>query len=325
MKKWIFDSYLSVDQKSKVFYKYKAPKAYQLTISCLAKSSDDVSLTFSGEKTATRSFSLSLSQLRSADASGIDENLLSTQFIALVVSYESNFGETLRPTNPPSPSPSPSSTSSDKSQPHSLKEMLLQTPLESESRQQPPSMNARVSLEAQDIPRLTPPLIQSNHNRGDFSQGPQNRGSIGDRDLNPYGDILISPHSGGLGRLGGLNPFPENGGNLVGPNHPMFREEGSGFYIGDNRHGGGAGYYPPDYPPLPTARFDPYGPVTGPNGPNFGISGQPPSFLPPGVQPSPAAIDPNTGAAAGKKPHTPGEPNPDHLKPPSENNDSMFG
>ena len=106
---------------------------------------------------------------------------------------------------------------------------------------------------------------------------------------------------------------------------------GGGFYIDtDNRYGGGAGYGGP----LPSARFDPYGPVTGPNGPNFGISGQPPSFLPPGVQPPSAYIDPNAGAGAaaggagggvGKKPHTPGEPNPDHLKPPSENNDSTFG
>jgi len=99
---------------------------------------------------------------------------------------------------------------------------------------------------------------------------------VGDGDLNPYFPMMP----------GGLGPIQPGGtGSLVGPNHPIFGPQG------DVQSGRG----PFPIPGLPQPRFDPYGPVAGPHGPNFGNIG----------------MGPNRGRA-------PGEPDPDHLRPPDD-------
>ena len=79
---------------------------------------------------------------------------------------------------------------------------------------------------------------------------------------------------------GGMLPNPA-AGNLVGPDHPLF---------------GLPSQRDPGYPGLPQPRFDPFGPVAGSNGPNFGGNSFDPRYPRPGQEP--------------------GGPDPDHLKPP---------
>lgn len=100
-------------------------------------------------------------------------------------------------------------------------------------------------------------------------------GGVGSSDLNPAGvpDFDHRPQA---------FPSPEGGGSLVGPGHPLFGGDPSGLRDRD------PGY--PAFPRAPQPRFDPYGPVPGANGPDFG----------PGIPGRPF----------------PGEPEPDHLKPP---------
>ena len=96
---------------------------------------------------------------------------------------------------------------------------------------------------------------------------------VGDNDLNPAGvpDFDRRPQI--------IDPL--GGGNLVGPGHPLFGGDPSGLGQRD------PGY--PAFPRAPQPRFDPYGPVPGANGPDF-------------------------GQGPGRVPF--GEPEPDHLKPP---------
>ncbi len=107
---------------------------------------------------------------------------------------------------------------------------------------------------------------------------------VGESDLNPAGvpDFDRRPQI--------IDPL--GGGNLVGPGHPLFGGGSSGL---DRRD---PGY--PAFPRAPQPRFDPYGPVPGANGPDFGQGpgrvpcGEPePDHLkPPGV-PDPLQVDPN--------------------------------
>lgn len=96
------------------------------------------------------------------------------------------------------------------------------------------------------------------------------------------------------------------GGSLVGPNHPMFRDpqnlspEGYPQY-----YPGFGGMYP---------RFDPLGPIVGPNNDiDFGLD-----LLPPGAGMIPGRGLGGRFAGRGRGRHNnfPGEPGPDHLRPP---------
>ena len=143
--------------------------------------------------------------------------------------------------------------------------------------------------------------------------------NVGGADLNPFstGGIHIGPGSGGLAG-GPLGPMPGSG-SLVGPDHPMFDPslyEGDGGSAGMGSGGGVFG--PPEY--LPQPRFDPYGPVTGPNRGvdvgNVGVDsrGRP---VPMGPIGGPAGRGRGRGGRGQHPPHAfPGEPNPDHFKPP---------
>ena len=99
------------------------------------------------------------------------------------------------------------------------------------------------------------------------------------------GDFAGDLHPPGIGDFMG-----NGGGNLMGPNHPMFGGSGSGMT------GGGFGMRP---------RFDPFGPPGGPQDPT------PEEPQPPTRRPPPGGF---------------GDPNPDHLRPPNNlnNNNNMF-
>lgn len=104
----------------------------------------------------------------------------------------------------------------------------------------------------------------------------------------PPGDFADDLVPGGLGGHGFGNP--NMGGNLMGPNHPVFHGGMSG--VGPNS---GFGMKP---------RYDPIdGPPGGPTDPNN--------------------PDLNNGGNPRGRRH-PGEPNPDHLRPPSNLNNNMF-
>jgi hypothetical protein len=128
--------------------------------------------------------------------------------------------------------------------------------------------------------------------------------SIGERDLNPFPENNIF-----------RNPYPSIDtnyqGNLIGPDHPYFFPQNTDPFAGQGSEiGPGHPYfYPPNSNPfpdstLPQPRFDPFGPVVGPNGPDFGNNGM---------------IGRGRGRGRGNIiPRTfPGEPNPDHFRPPS--------
>lgn len=104
-------------------------------------------------------------------------------------------------------------------------------------------------------------------------------------------DRDLMPGSGGV---------DDPAGNLMGPNHPAF----GGPAIGS---GGGYGMRP---------RFDPYGPPGGPTDPrnldpnrNIGPNDPRNPQLPRQPRPPPGG---------------PGEPNPDHERPPNDLNNNMF-
>lgn len=131
--------------------------------------------------------------------------------------------------------------------------------------------------------------------------------SIGDRDLNPFPDNNIFRH-----------PYPSIDmnyqGNQIGPDHPyFFPPNANPFPDQGNEIGPGHPYFfPPNSSPfpdstLPQPRFDPFGPVVGPNGPDFGNNGM-------------IGRGRGRGRGNGNIPRTfPGEPNPDHFRPPNSN------
>lgn len=157
-----------------------------------------------------------------------------------------------------------------------------------------------------------------------------NPASVGSFDLNPFPSAISIGASrgagGGGGGLGGLH----GGGSLVGPEHPMFRgtyppagADGSGLGIG----GLPTGPRPwmdvdPDpnrdvrFPLLPKPRYDPTGPVLGPHtdisGEDEDFSGEDPMFRR-------ARGRGRGGRGAGSFNLFPGEPGPDHFKPPGWN------
>lgn len=116
-----------------------------------------------------------------------------------------------------------------------------------------------------------------------------------------------TPRFPGVG-MGDLHPtfpgaapqgMPDYGqGSLVGPNHPLFMPA-MGGYPSDHR---GAPGWPAG---APRPRFDSFMPVPGPNGPDFGLQ-------------NPTGFGPN-GEMRGMRRRVPGEPNPDHLRPPGNN------
>lgn len=110
----------------------------------------------------------------------------------------------------------------------------------------------------------------------------------------PPGDFAGDFMPGGLmdPGFGGGRAFPP--GNLMGPDHPMFQGGGSGL-SGVGPHSG--------YGMKP--RFDPFGPPGGPTEPfHVGDPSKSKTKVPPGGM---------------------GEPNPDHMRPPNNLNNNMFG
>ncbi len=95
------------------------------------------------------------------------------------------------------------------------------------------------------------------------------------------------------------------GGNLVGPDHPMFNHPS---FSGSEENPRNPDFFFPGYEDntsgLPVPRFDPYGPVPGPMGrfgPGQGGGGR-------------------RGGRGGKR-GVGGDPNPDHFQPPGFNSD----
>jgi len=110
---------------------------------------------------------------------------------------------------------------------------------------------------------------------------------VGESDLYPsFSGRFINDDRGLFG--------DRNGGSLVGPHHPIFRPE----------------EFEPPTGPLPSARWDPIGPVIGPFGPAVG-----PSL-------------PNRGGRGMRGRGPPRsllhEPNPDHLRPPREDDNDYI-
>ncbi len=134
-----------------------------------------------------------------------------------------------------------------------------------------------------------------------------------DRDLHP--DFGPSVPGGLLGGIGGMGPgFGIGGrgsGSLVGPDHPMFGGGGGGGGSGFPGMGGFGGRGGPHNPPSvpPGARFDPFmNPDVGSGngfGSRFGGGGS------------------GGGGGGGGRaaPRFPGEPAPDHLRPPPDAGD----
>lgn len=146
--------------------------------------------------------------------------------------------------------------------------------------------------------------------------------SVGANDLDPFSNIRQP-----------FYPTPTigqpAGGNLVGPDHPIFQPPSNGYeeeYYGydPNYSGGGfgsAGFLPGFQPPQP--RFDPYGPIPTPNNDvnvgDVGIDARG-RLTGPGrglIIPGRAGRGGRGGrGGGGANSLFPGEPNPDHFKPP---------
>lgn len=137
--------------------------------------------------------------------------------------------------------------------------------------------------------------------------------SIGRDDLDPFSNIAGRPlvPSAYQPAFGG----PE-GGSLIGPDHPIFA---------DRQPLGSEGPPLPGFPlpgvALPQPRFDPYGPIGGPNT-DFGFDDDPFGFDPhhPGAgrggRRAPGRLGGRLGGRGAPRGPFPGEPNPDHFKPP---------
>jgi len=145
-------------------------------------------------------------------------------------------------------------------------------------------------------------------------------GGVGNRDLEPFpGGVHIGPIHGGAGGVGGDGNVNGGGGSLVGPNNPIFQpdyydEDYGGYPYGGGGGGGGGAGMPSGLGGiggLPQPRFDPFGPVLGPNvdpgGPGVGNIG------PRGGR---GGAGRGRGRGRGSNWMPPGEPNPDHFKPP---------
>jgi hypothetical protein len=164
--------------KSKIMYRYKPPTSHQLTVSCSYSSGDNdtISIAFSGERTATRNFSISLSQIKNANDGTINEDVLHNIFLELLKSYEYNFGETLGSSNLANSSAAPSSETSIKTQ--SLQDMMLPPSQQNSSSRSP-------RLEHDINEQLKPPFAQQPP-RSPLQFDPYpNAGNVGGRDMHP--------------------------------------------------------------------------------------------------------------------------------------------
>jgi len=144
--------------------------------------------------------------------------------------------------------------------------------------------------------------------------------AVGNADLDPFPKgVFIGPQSSSMSNP--LGPLPGTG-SYVGPDHPMFQQ--GNRYDDDNDDDNNRNHnpsifdnIPPQY--LPQPRFDPFGPVLGPNCDfsvgNVGIDGR-------GRRDGRGSRGGRSGGRGGSsslypnKGAFPGEPNPDHLKPP---------
>lgn len=137
-----------------------------------------------------------------------------------------------------------------------------------------------------DIPApLNPVFVQNNEVNNPFS--------VGTSDLFPQ----LQPR-----------PIGAGGSSLVGPDHPMFNQPRPFYPTGDDPNSLQPGFYPqPPFLPgysVPQPRFDPIYPEENfPGGVGFeGGRGR--------------GINPGRGGRGAGRGRFPGEPNPDHLRPP---------
>ena len=119
---------------------------------------------------------------------------------------------------------------------------------------------------------------------------------IGGGDLHPSFPGVIPQPRGDQGQ-----------GSLVGPDHPLFKTPD----YGNPDPYGRQSQYDPTCPPgwpqgMPRPRFDSFMPVPGPNGPDFGM----PGGFGGGGQ--------GRGVGLPGRRRVPGEPNPDHFRPPGD-------
>lgn len=140
----------------------------------------------------------------------------------------------------------------------------------------------------------------------------------GASDVDPFaGGVHIGGNNGGLYGPASSNPFGPGAGNQIGPDHPMFFP-GGGYedpYGGGCGGGYGAG--------LPQPRFDPYGPVLGPNtdiggagAGNVGVDGRGRRIGDPYLGGGRGGRGRGRGGPGIGGQYSAGEPNPDHLRPP---------
>jgi hypothetical protein len=118
----------------------------------------------------------------------------------------------------------------------------------------------------------------------------------------PSGNFAGDLTPGGIQGPGFGRVDPGMGGMLMGPNHPAFNAGGGISGVGPNS---GMGMRP---------RFDPFGPPGGPQDPNNPNNGFPDGDIPNGTRPS-----------GNRRPGGSGNPNPDHMRPPNNLGNNMFG
>jgi hypothetical protein len=113
----------------------------------------------------------------------------------------------------------------------------------------------------------------------------------------PPGDFAGDLAPGGIRGPGSFGQMdPSQGGSLMGPNHPAFHGGPGMSGVGPNS---GMGMRP---------RFDPFGPPGGPTDPD-------------GIPVNPNIPNNNFNR---NRPGGPGDPNPDHLRPPNNLGNNMF-
>jgi hypothetical protein len=118
----------------------------------------------------------------------------------------------------------------------------------------------------------------------------------------PPGNFAGDLAPGGIVGPGFGSMDPGMGGMLMGPNHPAFNSGGGISGVGPNS---GFGMRP---------RFDPHGPPGGPQDPNN------PNNFPDGDIPDGMRRPNGT-----RRPGGSGNPNNDHMRPPNNLNNNMFG
>jgi hypothetical protein len=158
--------------------------------------------------------------------------------------------------------------------------------------QQQLTVQAQTSIFKSDlVPPQPSPAIMATERRKPWNDGAAVPSTLDQafpgstRPMHDYGDFADDLRPAGIRDPGLLPGGGRMGGNLMGPNHPMFSGGGPGPPQGPFM-GGGPGSMQP--------RFDP--------------------FLPPIVDPD---FGVGTGIPGRNRPSRSGEPNPDHLPPPN--------